>query len=90
MEYKKMLMDAKEAGISTEKVMWQSVDSLNTMLCKLKEEHPDMYMKFVREQQGIIYGNHYDKQFAEYDVEPCATPTRTAASARERTGRWSR
>lgn len=64
-----MLMDAKEAGISTEKVMWQSVDSLNTMLCKLKEEHPDMYMKFVREQQGIIYGNHYDKQFAEYDVE---------------------
>ncbi len=69
MDYKKMLLDAKEAGVSTERVMFQSIDSLNEMLCKLREEHPDMYMKFLRDQQGIMYNNHYDKTFAEWDVE---------------------
>ncbi len=69
MDYKKMILDAKEAGVSTERVMIQSIDGLNEMLCKLREEHPDMYMKFLRDQQGIMYNNHYDKAFAEWDVE---------------------
>lgn len=68
MDYKNMIMAAKNAGISTEKAMWQSIDGINGMLCKMKEEHPDLFWKFMREQHGILYGNHYDEAFAIYDA----------------------
>ena len=68
-DYKNMVLSAQDAGISTEKIMVKSIDSLNEMLCKLKETHPDAYWKFLREQQSIIYNNHYERAFAEYDVE---------------------
>ena len=68
-DYKNMVLSAQDAGISTEKIMVKSIDSLNEMLCKLKETHPDAYWEFLREQQSIIYNNHYERAFAEYDVE---------------------
>lgn len=77
MDYKNMLISAKNAGISTEKAMWQSVDGLNEMLCKMKEEHPEMFWKFMREQHGIMYGNHYDEAFALYDVSMIRYSDRT-------------
>lgn len=49
--------------------MWQSVDGLSDMLCVLKEEHPAMYWEFMRKQHSILYGPHYDKNFAEMDIE---------------------
>lgn len=64
-----MILAAKEAGMSIEKMMWQGVDGLNDLLCKIREEHPDMYWKFLRDQQGVMYSNHYERAFAEYDVE---------------------
>lgn len=68
MDYKNMITSARNAGVATEKIMWQSIDGLNEMLCKMKEEHPDMFWKFMREQHGIMYSNHYDETFALYDV----------------------
>ncbi|EXZ16481.1 hypothetical protein M071_4176 [Bacteroides fragilis str. Ds-233] len=68
MDYKNMLIGAKNAGVATEKAMWRSIDGLNEMLCKIKEEHPEMFWEFMREQHGIMYGNHYDEAFAKYDV----------------------
>lgn len=68
MDYKNMITSARNAGVATEKIMWQSIDGLNEMLCKMKEEHPDMFWKFMREQHGIMYSNHYDEAFALYDV----------------------
>lgn len=69
MDYKDMIIAARDAGISTEKAMWQSIDGLNEMMCKLKEEHPEMFWKFMREQHEVLYGPHYDKYFAEVDIE---------------------
>jgi hypothetical protein len=66
--YKEMLDKAKTDGVANEKTMWNSVESLSKMLCIMKKEHPDMYWEFMREQHGIMYSNHYDKDFAEYDV----------------------
>lgn len=63
-----MLEQAKTNGLSSEKVMWESVGSLNDMLLMFGKEHPKEYWKFMREQHGIIYSNHYDKEFAEWDV----------------------
>lgn len=35
----------------------------------MKKEHPDKYWKFIRKQHGIMYNNHYDEEFARWDVE---------------------
>lgn len=49
--------------------MWQSVDNINDVLCVIKEEHPEMYMAFMRKQHESLYGPHYDRHFADADVE---------------------
>ena len=69
MEYKDLIRKAKADGVTSEKAMWQSVDSLNDVLCVVREEHPEKYMKFMRGQHEALYGPHYDKRFAEADVE---------------------
>lgn len=56
MEYKDLIKNAKANGVTSEKAMWQSVDSLNDVLCVIKEEHPEMYMAFMREQHAALYG----------------------------------
>lgn len=67
--YKKMIEEAKAKGITTEKMMWESVDDMEDMLCMLKKEHPEKYWGFIRKQHGILYGNHYSEDFAMWDVE---------------------
>lgn len=89
MDYKNMITSARNAGVATEKIMWQSIDGLNEMLCKMKEEHPDMFWKFMREQHGIMYSNHYDEAFALYDVSMIRR-TVPARSAKAAIGQWSR
>ena len=87
MEYKELIKNARANGVATEKAMWESIDSLNDMLCMLKEEHPDLYMKFMREQHEVLYGPHYDKHFAEIDVDKMRY---TNASGEKKTGAyWS-
>ena len=67
--YKKMIEEAQAKGLGSEKVMWQSVDEIDEMLCMMKKEHPEMYWKFVRKQHGLLYNNHYTEDFARWDVE---------------------
>lgn len=69
MRYKEMIEEAKKKGYASEKVMWDSVDDLDDMLCDIKREHPDKYWKFIRKQHGIMYNYHYDEEFARWDVE---------------------
>ena len=69
MDYKDLIKNAKANGVATEKAMYESIDSLNEMLCMMKEEHPQMYWDFMRKQHENLYGCHYDKHFAEMDVE---------------------
>ena len=69
MRYKEMIEDAKAKGLTSEKVMWASVDDMDEMLCVMKKEHPKEYWKFMRKQHGLLYGNHYTDEFAMWDVE---------------------
>lgn len=69
MRYKEMIEEAKAKGLTSERIMWDSVDDLDDMLCEMKREHPEKYWKFMRKQHGLLYNNHYDKTFAEWDVE---------------------
>lgn len=68
MSYKEMIEEAKKKGLTSEKLMWESVDDLDEMLCEIKKEHPEKYWKFIRKQHGIMYNNHYDEEFAKWDV----------------------
>ena len=67
--YKKMIEEAKAKGITTEKMMWESMDDMEELLCVMKKEHPDKYWKFIRKQHGIMYNNHYTEEFARWDIE---------------------
>lgn len=64
-----MIEEAKAKGLTSDKLMWQSVDDLDVMLCDMKKEHPDKYWKFIRKQHGLMHNNHYDERFAMWDVE---------------------
>lgn len=68
MTYRHMVDHAKKAGVTTEKTMWDSIDSFSELLEELKESHPQMYWDFMRKQHGIMFHNHYDESFAMWDV----------------------
>jgi hypothetical protein len=87
MKYFDMMQKAKADGVTSEKAMWKSVESVDEILCVVKEEHPELYMAFMREQHEALYGPHYDKHFAEVDVEKIRY---TSASGEKKTGaHWS-
>ena len=69
MKYIDMMKKAKADGVTSDKAMWKSVESVDEILCIVREEHPELYMGFIREQHEALYGPHYDKHFAEVDVE---------------------
>ena len=69
MDYKQMIEDARAKGITSEKIMWQSVDDIDELLCLMKKEHPKEYWMFIRKQHGLLYGNHYTEEFSMWDVE---------------------
>ena len=49
--FKEMLDDAKRAGLTSDKVIMRSAESMSELLCLVKEEHPELYSKLLREQQ---------------------------------------
>lgn len=63
-----MIRQAHEDGKTSEAAMWKSVASVDGLLERLKEEHPEEYWKFMRKAHEDMYGEHFDKQFAEYEV----------------------
>lgn len=69
MMYKEMIEVAQAKGLTSEKVMWESVDALEEMLCVMKHEHPEKFWKFMREQHGVMWKGHYSEEFAEHDIK---------------------
>lgn len=64
-----MIELAQSKGLISEQKMWQSVEGLDEILCRVKTDHPDMYWAFLRKQHGVLYGGHYGEDFAEHDVK---------------------
>ena len=40
MKYSEMIQEAKSKGLTTEAMMWDSVEDVEMMLYRMKEEHP--------------------------------------------------
>ena len=60
--------DAQARGLTSEKMMWESVEDVEDMLCALKKEHPTKYWKFIRKTHGLLFKGHYTEEFARYDI----------------------
>lgn len=81
-----MVKAAQKSGKTTEKQMWQSIESVSDLLCDIKDAHPDLYWRFLREQYGIMNNCHYaDKEWADYDVSQIAYTDR---EGKKRTGAY--
>ena len=62
-----MVKQAVNSG-GGEAMMWKSVERVDCLLEKMKDEEPGKYWDFIRKAHEDMYGEHFDKQFAEYEV----------------------
>ena len=40
MKYSEMIQEAQSKGLTTEAMMWASVEDVESLLCKMKDSHP--------------------------------------------------
>jgi hypothetical protein len=68
-EYREMLEQAKQDGVTSEEKMWKSIDAIGETIEKLKTTHPMLYNEFMRNQSVILYGHHFIRTQAEDIVD---------------------
>ena len=66
--YEQMIIDNLGKFKGDEKVMKQSVRLVSNLLEKMKEHHQEIYWEFMRDHHEIMYGKHFDKEYAEWQV----------------------
>jgi hypothetical protein len=86
MDYKQLIKTASESGNFKERTMWESIDNVADLLNAIKQDNPELYWSFMRQQHGILYNNHYTQQFAEYDV---AQLQHTCGGQQHNGGHWT-
>lgn len=67
--YKEMIEQARSRGVTSEQVMWGSIEEFDKMLCQIKESDPALYWDFIHKQHKALYKGHYDEEFAKYDMQ---------------------
>ena len=68
MRLTKMFKEAKEKGATNETKMWESVALMDPILAIVEVEHPDDYWNMMRDQHELLWGPHYNEDFANYDT----------------------
>lgn len=66
--YKKMIEDARKKGLTSESMMWESIEDVQDLLCTIREIDESEYWRFIRKLHGKLYRGHYDEVFALHDV----------------------
>lgn len=67
--YREMIEQARSRGVTSEQVMWGSIEEFDNMLCQIKENDPALYWDFIHKQHKALYKGHYDEEFAKYDMQ---------------------
>lgn len=67
--YRKMIEEAKAKGLTSEKIMFASIDDVQELLMTIKEAHPDLYWKFIKRQHEHLFGCHYNEAFGMWRIE---------------------
>lgn len=52
-----------------EGVMWDSIEMWDKHLEEMREHHPDKYWELMRRTHEMMYGKHFDREYAEWEVE---------------------
>lgn len=52
-----------------ESVMWGSIEMWDKHLEEMREHHPEKYWAIMRDTHELMYGKHFDKEYAEWQVE---------------------
>lgn len=52
-----------------EGVMWRSVALMDGLLEEMAEHHKERYWEVLRDTHELMYGKHFDKEYAEWQVE---------------------
>lgn len=63
-----MIKSAIASGKVSEKDMWQSVARVDALLDKMEKENPSEVWQFMRNAHEDMYGPHYNREYAEYDL----------------------
>ena len=69
MSYYSMVKGNARKFTGDESVMWASIEQVSDLLEDIKEPHPDIYWTFMRRAHELMYGKHFDKEYAEWEVE---------------------
>ena len=52
-----------------EGVMWGSIAIIDELLEEMAEHHKEKYWKVMRDTHELMFGKHFDKEYAEWQVE---------------------
>ena len=67
--YIEKLKSYKDEGLlNNEGIMWKSIEDMDAMLNFYQEAHPEEYHNRVKNLHEKIKGEHFDKDYAEYEV----------------------
>lgn len=52
-----------------EGIMWENIKMWDKHLEEMREHHPDMYWEIMRRTHEMIYGKHFDEEYAKWQVK---------------------
>ena len=67
--YKKMIDEARKQGLTSEKIMVASIADVEDLLEAIKEQHEELYWKFIKKQHEHMFGCHYNEAFGMWRIE---------------------
>lgn len=83
--YKQMIERARQDGVTSDKVMWQSIADVDALLTEVGVVNPEIVRKFVRHQHELLYGPHYNEAMA---IEAVKEIRYTDRDGKQRTGAY--
>lgn len=69
MSYLEMIKENARKFTSDEAVMWASIEQVNDLLEVIKDPHPDIYASFMRRAHELMFGKHFNRHYAKWEVE---------------------
>lgn len=67
--YKDMIKSNYSKVKGDDAVMWASVALVDELLEEMREHHKERYWRFMRDTHELMFGRHFDKMYAEWEVE---------------------
>lgn len=68
MDYLEMMYSARKAGLVDDHKLWKSIENVSELIDGIYNGHDAEYCNFLRNQHELLFGKHYDKEFAKNDV----------------------